>query len=384
MSIDVSRIKRFKNFMKFFEVSKANISFGIASKHKVPSIDNSSDVLSKTSTIMSRIMNSGKIFVSGFRNHPFLGQIQCENVVTKKRTPSNLNLELDSAFPTAMNYKIDTIFSCDIFNNIKDINIVECNKEDAIIKMQIASFDRWSSRLDVFGYNKNILSNENNVRIFKFNSGKLTKVYQNFSVFCTRTNSNIRFDNNEIPANEFGTLTIGQINHIRNRANDNWQAVQFELDQNFMHMASSKIAGVLYSYSISNSVVNISTTLEKFEEKLSSNISKDEILNLLVDRYNYPHRFSRGENIFIHIVNINFRDVNGDSKCESYILTNSENRNLILTLSFSFNFMQNAFESSENITSAINLAKVSFESHCNAIFGPLIVDNLEEKETENV
>ena len=379
MSIDISRIKRFKNFMKFFEVSKANVDFGISTKHKVPSIDSPSDILSKTSTIMSRMLNSGRFFVSGYRNHPFLGTIQCENAVTKKRISNNIDFESESLFSTAMTYKIDSIISFDAFRNV---NLVEYDKVSAVKELEVLTRDRWTNSNAVFGYSSNLILNSDDVRIFSFDHGMFQNITRKFLTFCSLTNSFRHVNATDIDQNQFANLTFNEVTHFRNGGNNDYQNLACPEDSSMHYTAIPKVAGTDYAYSASNNIITIKCKKADYERIINSDdISVHQKYDQLVDYYNSSiQRLRRYESKYIHIFNVHIKFLDGSIN-KSFVLTNCEHRNFILSMSFNFNFFPDTFESHERITSAILTSKRQFEFYCDRVFGPLMPA---EGEAQNV
>lgn len=395
IKVDLNQINSFKNYMKFFQVAKVSNDLGISSRNKVPDPTDCKDIVSKTATVMSRLL-SGENFTPVIVANTNHARYTVNASYGKKRTPNGFDYQHAEALPRNLEYSVGIGFSSNALSKIPVASFVPFNVNHLKNILYAAahynegqarsygtannlgyyaeSFFRAVERSESFiiapDHTNELYAGIEELRVTGANASARLNIQtnrHNNTQFGTNPNVSFGFDYD----NTFNSY-YGQGNMFRfNGRNDIDQPItmlnrNFNLTSNFR--AETKIV-------VSNINLNvIGGELNQAYADLSNPIAAIDLTNKKY--FPVPFDFANyfGSNLFglninekmICIFNIRLKDRNnGDHKDITYVVSNADYKELNMDLFFKLHFNAAAFNDYANLINGLEFLKTSYEGFVN-------------------
>lgn len=136
LKIDVGQINSFKNFMQFFQIAKLSNNLGVSSRNKVPDIKDPKDIVSKSATVMSRLLTSGQYAqVREILRNNFVYSIAPTFV--KNRTPAGFRYENPDAIAKNLIYRFGISLQSNLISRIAEDKLIRSTSDE--LKMLVVN-----------------------------------------------------------------------------------------------------------------------------------------------------------------------------------------------------------------------------------------------------
>lgn len=392
IKVDLNQINSFKNYMKFFQVAKVSNDLGISSRNKVPNINEPKDIVSKTATVMSRLL-SGENFTPIIEVNTPLARYTVNATYNKKRTPNGFDYNSVDALPRNLEYNVGIGISSNALSKIPVANLAPLDISSLKnILYAAAHYTENASRtygaVNNLGYYAETffraVERSNAFIIAPDYTAPLFAAIEELKNFGTAAVGRLQLANNRHNTTQFGTnpnVAFGfDYNNTFNRYYAQGSMFRFNgrndvdgpisLNRNFNLYSNYRSDSKLVVSNISLNVTDLDEAYAAFSNPLAAlNMENKKYFRTAFDFANYFGSNLFGLNInekTICIFNIRLKNLdNGAYKDITYVVSNTDYKEINMDLQFKLNFTRAAFEDYASLTNGLEFIKTSYESFVN-------------------
>lgn len=400
MKINLNQINSFKSYMKFFQIAKVSNDLGISSRNKAPDIKDPKDIVSKSATVMSRLLSSNT-FTPVIEFTTPLASYTSNVTWSKKRTPTTFVYNAENALISNLKYSVGVGISSNALakiptdslhplslNSFKNIIFASSHSNDDTrhtwggtnnLGYYADTFFKVVERSNAFlvdqEYAPNLIFGINELMLLSTHVRDKLNIdtnRNNADQFPTDQNVVFQLDFNETFLNHYGFNGFfcsiskggGAVLRIDSLSNNFAFKSQYRSD--------AKIT-------LSNIVLNV-TDLEKAYLAFSDPTSNLDLTNnkFFLAPFNYADYFSNqlfginnSDNVTA-VINFRLKSSTGECKDITYVISSAEYKELNLDIRFKLNFLNPAFNDHVNLSSGLSYLKSCYEGFVNDSLGRLV------------
>lgn len=393
IKVDLNQINSFKNYMKFFQVAKVSNDLGISSRNKVPNINEPKDIVSKTATVMSRLL-SGENFTPIIEVNTPLARYTVNATYNKKRTPNGFDYNSVDALPRNLEYNVGIGISSNALSKIPVANLAPLDISSLKnILYAAAHYTENASRtygaVNNLGYYAETffraVERSNAFIIAPDYTAPLFAAIEELKNFGTSAIGRLHLANNRHNTTQFGTnpnvaFGFDYSNTFNGYYYNQGSMFKFNgrndvdgpisLNRNFSLCSNYRSDAKLIASNISLNVTDLEEAYAVFSNPNAPlNIENKKYFRTAFDFANYFGSSLFGLNInekTICIFNIRLKNLdNGAYKDITYVVSNADYKEINMDLQFKLNFTRAAFEDYASLINGLEFIKTSYEGFVN-------------------